>query len=139
MKTSSVTVPARPEFVRAVSQFVLQTARHLEASATANPLFEIAVAEALANAVKHGARDRPDARLTCEIEGGDGGTLTIRILDDGEGFAPDAEPAAVDEPSPDDVASLSESGYGLPIIRNVFSRIDTGRRNGRFCLELVAD
>ena len=36
MKPASLTVPARVEFVRPASQFVLQTARHLGASAAAD-------------------------------------------------------------------------------------------------------
>ena len=134
MKPASMTVPARAEFVRPASEFVLQTARHLGASATSNPLFEIAVAEALTNAVKHGSRGRADASVTCEVDGA-GGAVSIRILDEGEGFTPGPRTEPVD-PSTLDVAAIAESGYGVPIIQAVFPRIQTGRHEGRFCLEL---
>lgn len=135
MTTASVTVPATPDFVRAASQFVVQTARHLGVPAAASPLFEVAVVEALANAVKHGSRGRPDATVTCEVERTDSG-LSIRIYDDGEGFTPEARPVPTLEQSGVDVTAVPESGYGVPIMQNVFHHIHTERRNGRFCLEL---
>ena len=137
MKPASLTVPARAEFVRPASQFVLQTALHLGASAASNPLFEVAVAEALANAVKHGSRGRENASVTCEVDGKDGG-LRIRILDEGDGFTPDPHAAPVD-PSALDIVDIPESGYGLPIIRTVFKGVHTCRNDGRFCLELTLD
>ena len=130
-----MTVPARAEFVRPASQFVLQTARHLGAPAASNPLFEVAVAEALANAVKHGAQGRPGATVTCEIEG-EGSGLLIRILDEGEGFTPGPVTLPVD-PSGLDILDVPESGYGLPIIHSVFKGVHTCRNEGRFCLELT--
>ena len=134
MRPASLTVPARAEFVRPASQFVLQTARHLGASAASNPLFEVAVAEALTNAVKHGSRGRENASVTCEVEG-TGGAVNIRILDEGEGFTPQPR-AELPDPAAVDIGSVPESGYGVPIIQAVFPRIATCRQQGRFCLEL---
>lgn len=134
MKPASMTVPARAEFVRPASQFVLQTALHLGAAAASDPLFEVAVAEAVANAVKHGAQGRPDASVTCEVEG-EGNGLLIRILDEGDGFTPG--PVRLPDPSAVDIADVPESGYGLPIIHTVFKGVHTCRNEGRFCLELT--
>jgi anti-sigma regulatory factor (Ser/Thr protein kinase) len=132
--TASVTVPATAEFVRAAAQFVVQTSRHLGVAATASPLFEVAVVEALANAVKHGSRGRDNAMITCEVEPIANG-LSIRIYDEGEGYVPAARQA------PDvnlaDVAALPESGFGVPIMRSVFQDVRGHRRDGRFCLELT--
>lgn len=135
MKTASVTVPATPDFVRAASQFVVQTARHLGVPAAASPLFEVAVVEALANAVKHGSRGRADAVISCEVERTIDG-LSIRIYDDGEGFTPAARPVPAIDLTGIDVTALPESGYGVPIMQSVFQDIHAGRRDGRFCLEL---
>lgn len=133
MKPASLTVPARPEFVHAASTFVMATARHLGAGPSLPPLFEVAIGEALANAVKHGARGRDDASVTCEVEG-EGRALVIRILDEGEGFTP--RPVALPDPSAVDIADVPESGYGLPIIHTVFKGVRACRNDGRFCLEL---
>jgi anti-sigma regulatory factor (Ser/Thr protein kinase) len=135
VKTASVTVPATPDFVRAASQFVVQTARHLGVPAAASPLFEVAVVEALANAVKHGSRGRADAVISCEVERTIDG-LSIRIYDDGEGFTPAARPVPAIDLTGIDVTALPESGYGVPIMQSVFQDIRAGRRDGRFCLEL---
>ena len=135
MTTASVTVPAVPEFVRAASQFIVQTARHLGAAAAAAPLFEVAVVEALANAVKHGSRGKTGATISCEIERTDTG-LTIRIYDEGEGFIPAARPVPALDLSGVDVTAVPESGYGVPIMQTVFHDIQTGRKDGRFYLEL---
>ena len=134
MTPASLTVPARPEFVRVASAFVVQAARELGAGPAMTPLFEVAVSEALANAVKHGSRGRDNAAVTCEIDGG-GGRLRIRIFDEGQGFSLSPRPLPVD-PTQLDVAALPESGYGIPIIRTVFHDIQTCREDERFCLEL---
>lgn len=135
MTPATVTVPATPEFVRAAAQFVVQTSRHLGAAAASAPLFEVAIVEALANAVKHGSRGREDAVVTCEVERTDAG-LAIRIYDEGEGFQPATRARAPLEGEAVDILAVPESGYGVPIMHSVFQQIDARRVNGRFCLEL---
>lgn len=137
MKPASLTVPAKPEFVHAASAFVLVTARHLGAGPSLPPLFEVAISEALANAVKHGSHGRADASVTCEVEG-EGSALRIRILDEGDGFTPDPSAPPID-PSSLDIVDIPESGYGLPIIRTVFKGVHACRNEGRFCLELTLE
>lgn len=137
MKPASLTVPARTEFVRSASQFVLEAARHLGAPVASNPLFEVAISEALNNAVKHGSRGRENASVTCEVDG-QGAALRIRILDEGDGFTPNPPTTPID-PSSLDVVDIPESGYGLPIIRTVFKGVHTCRNEGRFCLELTLE
>ena len=133
MKPATVTVPASADFVRLAAQFVVQTARHLGAAPASSPLFEVAVVEALANAVKHGSRGRQDAVVSCEVERTDHG-LTLRIYDEGEGFTP--RPSAPIDPASIDVLAVPESGYGVPIMQSVFQEIEARREDGRFCLEL---
>lgn len=135
MTTASVTVPATPEFVRAASQFIVHTARHLGVAAATAPLFEVAIVEALANAVKHGSRGKADASVSCEIERTATG-LTIRIYDEGEGFIPTARPVPALDLTGVDVTAVPESGYGVPIMQSVFHDIQTAHKDGRFCLEL---
>ena len=134
MTPASLTVPARPEFVRVASSFVVQASRDLGANTAQAPLFEVAIGEAVANAVKHGSHGRDDATVTCEVEG-DGGRIRIRIYDQGQGFtwAPRPIPIAAGDI---DIASLPESGYGIPIIQTVFHDIQTCLEDERFCLEL---
>jgi anti-sigma regulatory factor (Ser/Thr protein kinase) len=135
MKAASVTVPATPEFVRAASQFVVQTARHLGVPSAASPLFEVAIVEALANAVKHGSQGRPEALISCEVERTSGG-LSIRIYDEGDGFTPAARPVPALDLTSVDLEAVPESGYGVTIMQSVFHDIHAHRKDGRFCLEL---
>lgn len=135
MKAASVSVPATPEFVRAASQFIVQTARHLGVASASSPLFEVAIVEALANAVKHGSRGKEDATVTCEVER-TGSGLSIRIYDDGDGFTPAPRPVPALDAAGIDLSAVPESGYGVPIMQSVFEEIQAQRRNGRFCLEL---
>lgn len=135
-RPASLTVPARPEFVHAASAFVMVTAKHLGAGPSLPALFEVAIGEALANAVKHGSQGRTDALVTCEVEG-EGRALLIRILDEGDGFTP--RPVALPDPTALEIAELPESGYGLPIIHTVFKGVHACRNEGRFCLELSLD
>ena len=135
MTPASVTVPANADFVRVAAQFVVQTSRHLGASGASSPLFEVAIVEALANAVKHGSRGRVDAVVTCEVERTATG-LTIRIFDEGEGFLPPARASVPFDPEAIDLVAIPESGYGVPIMQTVFQEIDARRQDGRFCLEL---
>jgi len=136
MKPATVTVPASPGFVRAAAQFIVQTARHLDVPAAASPLFEVAVVEALANAVKHGSRGGEDSVVTCEVER-TGAGLTIRIYDEGEGFSPAARATPPVDPATADITEIPESGYGVPIMHSVFQHVDGRREGGRFCLELT--
>lgn len=135
MTPATVTVPATPAFVRTASEFIVRTARHLGFEAASGPLFEVAIVEAVTNAVKHGSRGREDAVVVCEVERTDDG-LRIRICDEGEGYTPPEAPAPPVGDNPD-IASLPESGYGVPIIRSVFQDVQTRRRDGKFCLELT--
>jgi anti-sigma regulatory factor (Ser/Thr protein kinase) len=95
------------------------------------PLFEAAVSEALADAVKHGHDDRDDDAIVCELTARQ---LTLRIIDGGKGFV--VPSASLPQIDPADTQSLPESGYGLPIIRNVFPAVRAIRAHGRFGVEL---
>ena len=130
---ASLTVPNRVESVRPVASFVVQTARALNVPAATKPLFEVAVTEALTNAVKHGHSGEPNAVVMCELEL-TGARLALRIIDGGRGFTlPTQTLPAV---SPDQVERLPESGYGVPIIQSIFPSVRAIRVNGRFGLEL---
>jgi anti-sigma regulatory factor (Ser/Thr protein kinase) len=135
MKPAAVTVPATAEFVRVAAKFVVETSRHLGIASATSPLFEVAVVEALANAVKHGSRGRSEAVVTCEVERTDDG-LTVRVFDEGDGFEPPVWKSAPIDPASLETSALPESGYGMSIIRSVFQEIDGHREGDRFCLEL---
>jgi anti-sigma regulatory factor (Ser/Thr protein kinase) len=129
---ASLTVPNRVESVRPATAFLVQTARDLKIPAAAEPVFEVAVSEALTNAVRHGG-SKPDATITCDIEL-KGRRLTLRIIDGGSGF--EMPTRRLPDISPHSLESVPEAGYGLPIIQYVFPIVRVINVGGRFGVEL---
>lgn len=130
---ATLTVPNRVESVRPATTFLVQTARALNVPRAGEPVFEVAISEAITNAVRHGRTDDPDATITCDIELADR-QLTLRIIDGGAGFGVPASP--LPDVSREPIEALPEAGYGLPIIQSVFPMVRVVEVNGRFGLEL---
>src|SRR5438094_216413 len=78
--TASVTVPGRVESVRPAAAFLVEMARSACVPAANGHLFEVAIVEALSNALKHNVRDG-ETPVHCELEV-TGRVLTIRVLDE---------------------------------------------------------
>ena len=131
---AAITVPNRVESIRPTAQFIIDTARRMEVPVASESLFEVAIAEALNNAVRHGNTSHsPDAEISCTLRRV-GRQLTVSIRDQGPGF--DLPDATLDW-SPADIASIPEGGFGLPIIQQVFPVVRTIRRPGEFGLEMA--
>lgn len=127
----TLTIPVRVRFIRSATCFLVTSMRALGVASASDPLFEVAVSEALTNAVLHG---RGHEDLRCEVELEDQ-RLTLRILDGGDGFV--VSEVAMPEFSADDVETIPTSGYGLPIIQTVFPLIRSVQVSGRFGVELT--
>jgi anti-sigma regulatory factor (Ser/Thr protein kinase) len=131
---ASLSVPSRVDSIRPASQFIIQIARVLGVPAADQSLFEAAIVEALANAFKHGNKQREEVPIVCEIEQ-DASHFAVRIFDRGAGFFAPTFPAA--EPDPEAIEAIRESGYGVAIIRSVFPIVKPVCRRGRFGVELA--
>jgi anti-sigma regulatory factor (Ser/Thr protein kinase) len=132
---ASVTVPGRVASIRPAAAFIVDTARNMQVPAALDPLFEVAIVEALNNAVKHGTTAaRPDAMVVCELEL-IGRCLTVRILDRGPGFVVPRTPRP--DWDTDDISTVPENGYGVSIIQRVFSTVRTIARPGEFGIEMA--
>lgn len=133
-----VTVPGRLEVVRPTAAFLVETARALGVGPAGDRLFEVAIVEALTNALEHNAR-QGEAPLHCDLEL-DGHRLTVRVLDEAA-----REPLAIAVPSapPEPMPSLDawelipERGYGLHLMRAVFPDIRPVTRDGRHGVEMA--
>ena len=135
---ASVTMPGRIDSVRPAASLLVSMARQLKVPAAERSLFEVAIVEALSNAIKHNVRDAA-APLRCDFELADR-TLTIRVLDEGAhaplaltvptGAVPWANAVA------DAWESIPETGYGLYVMREVFPEIAPVTRDGRHGIEL---
>jgi serine/threonine-protein kinase RsbW len=80
-----------------------------------------ALREAIANAVRHGNRQKPDrwVRVAYSFENG---TITIRVEDEGDGFDPEAIPDPTDPKN-----LLRPSGRGIFYMRQFMNRVDFSR------------
>jgi anti-sigma regulatory factor (Ser/Thr protein kinase) len=131
---ATIRVPNRLESIRPAVEFIIETARRMEVPAASESLFEVAIAEALNNAFRHGnAAQSPDAEILCTLRRV-GRQLTVSICDQGAGFD---LPGGVPNWSPENLASIPEGGFGLPIIQQVFPVVRTIRRPGEFGLEMA--
>jgi anti-sigma regulatory factor (Ser/Thr protein kinase) len=126
---ATLTVPNRVEFVRPATMFLVHTARAVDVPAADEPVFEVAIGEAISNAVRHGGGDT----MTCEVEL-KARMLTVRVIDGGQGFH--LPPLTLPDPSREQIENVPASGYGLPIIRSVFPNIRVIQAGGRFGVEL---
>jgi anti-sigma regulatory factor (Ser/Thr protein kinase) len=132
---ASVTVPSRVESIRLATRFLVEVARNMHVPPASDSLFEVAIDEALSNALKYGnAGRRPEALIVCELELIDR-RLSVRIFDQGPGFALPRTPPP--EWRADNVAMIPEGGFGLPIIQSVFPMVRTIARPGEFGLEMA--
>jgi anti-sigma regulatory factor (Ser/Thr protein kinase) len=130
---ASVTLPNRPDSVRAAVAFMMQTAVALKIPDVTKPMFEVALTEAVTNAVKHGHGGDDGAVIVCEVEKSPR-QVVFRVSDSGGGFVvPDQ---ALPPVNPKELHALPESGYGLPIVQTVFPSVRGTELNGRFTLEL---
>ncbi|MBC8489512.1 MAG: ATP-binding protein [Bacteroidetes bacterium] len=75
--------------------------------------FQIAVSEALVNAIVHGNKENKNKKVFCDIECADK-HMTVRIKDEGEGFDLNEVP---DPTSKENI--LKEHGRGIYIIRSL--------------------
>lgn len=132
MLIATLTVPNRVEFVRPATIFLVHAARALDVPTAEQPVFEVAISEAITNAVRHGRADI-ESTITCEVEL-QARTLTVRVFDGGSGF--NLPPLTLPDVSRDQLESVPASGYGLPIIKSVFSNVKVIQIDGRFGVEL---
>jgi anti-sigma regulatory factor (Ser/Thr protein kinase) len=130
---ATLTVPNRVESVRPATAFLVQAARAMKVPAATQPVFEAAVSEAIANAVRHGRGNRVGGTITCEITRV-GGRLTLRIIDGGPGFT--VPPFRLPDVSRRRLEAVPERGYGLPIIQSVFPIVRMIQVGGKFGVEL---
>ncbi|EPX75439.1 ATP-binding protein [Salipiger mucosus] len=93
---------------------------------------EIAIAEALTNAVEHGASASVSQPIAVSASSTDLG-VTIEIIDAGDQVPHDLYDEVV---SLDDIDPLAESGRGLSLIRHLSDKLIFEQRDGRNRLEL---
>jgi serine/threonine-protein kinase RsbW len=108
-----------------VQMVVQETLARLDLSTDATYEIGMAVREAVANAIQHGNKNRPEKRVFIDL-GFNQGEVVIRVADEGEGF--DLE--RVRNPLADENL-LRPNGRGILFMREFVDEIDyTSNRDG---------
>jgi GAF domain-containing protein len=118
-------VPATPDAVSAVTQGVMRVLRERSWPEAEEQAVELALQEALANAVRHGCHGDPTKQVQCCVACSASGELTVVVRDPGPGFDPGTIP---DPLSGENV--FRSSGRGIFLINQLMDEVrfaDDGR------------
>ena len=119
-----VTLPADIMAISPVVGWVMRLVGELEKVEGKEFEIEMALREALANAVLHGCKADPAKKVEISVTGDQEQGITIVVCDPGSGF----DPASV--PSPDNDSNLlSDHGRGIFLITRLMDEV-THERNG---------
>jgi serine/threonine-protein kinase RsbW len=113
-----VTLSADKEAVDSVVQRVMESLREKDCAGGKEPAIELALSEALANAVVHGAKSDPSKIVECDVACDENRSLLIVVRDPGDGF----DPAAI--PSPVQAENIySGHGRGVYLITQLMDEV----------------
>lgn len=119
-----LSIGSRFENIELVQMVLKDSLRGLGLEEDAQHWIDIAVREAVANAIKHGNAQSPDKQVHVDfrVEGGD---LVIQVQDEGPGF----DPGQVQDPlAPENL--LKPNGRGIFYMKNFMDDIQYGLRPG---------
>lgn len=119
-----VTIPANLEAISGVVDGVMQIAREMKSVEGNEFKVELALREALANAIVHGCNNDPSKKVECCVACTESSDVVIVVRDPGEGFVPSAVP------DPLAAENLhSTHGRGIYLINQVMDEVSF-ERNG---------
>jgi len=123
-ETVELKLPSRVESIAEATDAVVDAARRMGFAEDALFAIDMAVREAVTNAVLHG--NRSDESLPVEVEVADtGAAMSVSIRDRGEGF----DPASVADPTAEENL-LKASGRGILFMRNFMDDVTWERYPG---------
>ena len=113
-----ITLAADRNAVAPVVQNVMEIVRQMQCAAGKEEAIELALTEALANAVVHGAKADPSKIVECDVGCDESRGMLIVVRDPGEGF----DPAAI--PSPMHGENIyAEHGRGIYLINQLMDEV----------------
>ena len=119
-----VTISADPNAISGVVDGVMQIAREMKCAEGYEYQVELALREALANAIVHGCNNDPTKKVECCVACTESSDVMIVVRDPGEGFSPSAVP------SPLAAENLhSDHGRGIYLINQLMDEVSF-ERNG---------
>lgn len=115
----NLTIPATPASIPKVSEGVRQLLQGKGWNDTELMQVELALDEALANAIRHGCRNDASKQVQCVVSTDAKGELVIVVRDPGPGFDVSAVPNPLDEAN-----LLKPSGRGVYLINELMDRVE---------------
>ena len=113
-----VSLPADITAISPVVGWVMRLVGELEYAAGKEFEIEMALREALANAVLHGCKGDPAKKIECSVTGDRQHGITIVVRDPGAGFDPDSIPSPTD-----DTNLRAEHGRGILLINKLMDEV----------------
>src|SRR5215471_4649929 len=120
----SVSLAADRKSVDPVVEQVMQAVREMKCANGKEDAIELALQEALANAVVHGAKEDPTKTIECIVACDEQRGILIIVRDPGEGFDPKAIPACTVGEN-----LYSNHGRGIFLINQLIDEVQF-RKNG---------
>jgi serine/threonine-protein kinase RsbW len=113
-----LSMPANSEEIARVVDNISQTLTRLKVPEQKRFEVELAVQEALANAVIHGCGNDPSKQVRCQLRSGPNGRIVIIVTDPGPGFRPDliADPEKSEN-------LYADHGRGVYLIRRLMDEV----------------
>ena len=119
-----VTLAAERQSVDPVVEQVMQAVREMKCVNGKEDAIELALAEALANAVVHGAKEDPTKVIECLVACDEQRGILIIVRDPGEGFDPKGIPSCTMGEN-----LYSNHGRGIFLINQLMDKVEF-RKNG---------
>ncbi len=91
----SVTLAADKKAIDPIVDGIMQIVRQMQCAAGKEDSIQLALTEALANAVVHGAKSDPGKLIECDVACDESRGMLIVVRDPGEGFDPACIPSPV--------------------------------------------
>lgn len=114
----NLVVPADPAQLDRVTEGVTRVLRERGLDADDQERIELALQEALANAVRHGCKGDATKQLQCLVTCDDTGEIGIVVRDPGAGFDPQAVPDPLDKSN-----LFKPSGRGIYLINQLMDEV----------------
>jgi anti-sigma regulatory factor (Ser/Thr protein kinase) len=121
----NMVIPAEPSAIAAVSEGVMRVLNERGWASDNDFHVELALQEALANAVRHGCANDPTKRIQCLVTCDEAGEVVIVVRDPGPGFDAGTVPNPMD-----DANMFKTSGRGIFLINQLMDEVrfeDGGR------------
>jgi serine/threonine-protein kinase RsbW len=124
-----VTIPADPNAISGVVDGVMQIAREMKCSDGNEYQIELALREALANAIVHGCNNDPTKKVECCVACTESSDVMIVVRDPGQGFSPNAVP---------DPLAAENHGRGIYLINQLMDEVSFERNGSEIRMRKVA-